>query len=80
MSDFCSEYQRLRKAYQRVFIEWGKPGKFDRDGRIGVDLDAVEQKHRFLTDHQQSCAICLAELGRKPVHGLTHAVAERYTT
>jgi hypothetical protein len=77
MSNLCPEYQRLRKAYQRIFLEWGESGKFDKGGPIDVGLDALEKKYRALTDHQQSCAICLAELGRKPVPGMTHAGAER---
>ena len=79
MSNICPEYQRLRKAYQRVFLEWGEPRKRAIDGPIDVNLDALEKKYRVLTDHQQSCAICLAELGRKPVPGMAHAVAERST-
>ena len=52
----CPEYQRLLKDYHRVFRTWS-----EQNAESAV-LERLEEKHRKVVDHQQSCSICQSTL------------------
>jgi hypothetical protein len=58
----CPEYQRLLRAYQRAFVAWGEPKKVIGNEAADVDLETLEREFRFLTEHQQTCALCSGAL------------------
>jgi len=70
MRGVCVEYQRLLRAYERAFVAWVGPGNPDEKRTSNACSDKVERKYQALTDHQQSCAVCLDRLGKEPVRGV----------
>lgn len=61
----CPENQRLLKAYDHAFRRWGgHNGASESTGTIDSAQQLVEDTYRDLTDHQQSCAKCSAELSQ----------------
>jgi len=70
MHGVCPTYQRLLRAYERAFVAWGESRDLDKDEIAGVELEALEEKHRALAAHQQWCPVCLMTLGKMPVQSL----------
>jgi hypothetical protein len=66
----CQQYERLLRAYERVFIAWVGSSNLQENGAVAGRLNKLEKKYQALTDHQQSCRACLDKLGRAPVQDL----------
>jgi hypothetical protein len=72
----CPEYERLLRAYERVFVAWvgssnlQETSNLQENGAVAGRLNKLEKKYQALTDHQQSCRACLDKLGRAGVQDL----------
>jgi len=70
MRGVCPEYERRLRAYERAFNAWTGHTNLEADGAADACLNKIEKKHQALTDHQQSCAACLAALGKGPIQNV----------
>ncbi len=57
----CAEYGRLSKEYDRVFSAWSALDRVNAGKEL---LGRLEQKHKNLVAHEQSCAICQLNLSK----------------
>jgi hypothetical protein len=63
MSNTCPEYERLLRRYQLTLRVWGER-KAEMGDRTDAALEELEERHRCLVAHQQSCRICSSQLGQ----------------
>ena len=77
MRGFCPKYQRFLRAYQCALISWGERKDAEGAGIMDGASAALEKKYRSLVDHQQSCPVCLVNLGKDPAPGPDAPVRRR---